>query len=151
MSESPTYKSRHGDCRAGRHGVSGSLTTHCTKCCPVPPMSPQQVENIASIFARKTPDHELMLWRLRLYCGHVTERKSHRTHKTVHNAFTGSVSCPDCGLDPATIVEAQAIELAGERPRAAAPVPAKPKKPTRAELEARVAKLEAEQGRLRAT
>lgn len=40
---------------------------------------------------------ELMVWRLRLYCGHTIERTAHRTHLTVHAAFSGSVRCTECG------------------------------------------------------
>ncbi|BAK33121.1 hypothetical protein MLP_01070 [Microlunatus phosphovorus NM-1] len=95
-----------------------------------------------------------MRWRLRLYCGHVLERTSHYTHKTLHNAFTGATSCPECGLDPATIVGGEAIGLEAE-PKAAR-VPAAPSaaakrsgRPTKADLEARVGALEAEIERLR--
>jgi hypothetical protein len=86
--EEERYKKAHGDCGSHRHGVSGSLTLHCGKCCPPPPLSPSQIENIREILRNPTPPHELMRWRLRLYCGHVIERRAHYTHKTIHTAFT---------------------------------------------------------------
>lgn len=127
--------------------------THCGKCCPSPPMSPEQRESIVHLLGRPTPPQELMRWRLRLYCGHVVERTAHYTHKTLHAAFTGSTSCPECGLDPATIVDGEAIGLKAE-PAECAPSRASTKhkrsgKPTKAELEARVRELEAEVQRLR--
>lgn len=150
--EEARFEEGHGDCHAMRHGVSGSLTMHCSKCCPSPPLSPGQVEEIERILGRPQQPHELMRWRLRLYCGDVVERRAHYTHKTLHAAFTGSVDCPECGLDPATIIDGEAIGLEGEPPGAgnAAVAPA-PRKPTKADLEVKIRQLEAELQRLRAT
>lgn len=111
--EQALFKQHHAECHAIRHSVSGSLTTHCGKCCPPPPMSPSQRETIARLLGRPTPPNELMRWKLRLYCGHVIERTAHYTHKTLHAAFAGSTSCPECGLDPATIIDGEAIGLKG--------------------------------------
>lgn len=153
--EEARYRLRHPECHSHRHSVSGSLTLHCGTCCPPPPMSPSQREEIARLFSRRTPPEQLMRWRLRLYCGHVVERTSHYTHETLHNAFTGSVSCPECGLDPVTIVDGEAIGLAAQPAaargpaRPAAETAARSRKPSKAELEARVAELEAEVARRR--
>lgn len=62
-----------------------------------------------------TPDHMLMKWSVRLFCGHVVERTAHRDHKTVQRAFTLS-RCPECGLDPATIIAARPLGLISEPP-----------------------------------
>jgi hypothetical protein len=72
----------------------------------------------------------------------------------LHAAFTGSTSCPECGLDPATIVDGEAIGLVAEPEAARVPAaPSAPAKragrPTKADLEARVRELEAEIERLR--
>lgn len=61
------------------------------------------------LFSHKTPESDLVEWRLRLFCGHVILRNSHHTHTTVHAAFMGGIACPEGGLDPATIVAAQAL------------------------------------------
>ena len=93
-----------------------------------------------------------MRWRLRLYCGHVVERTAHQSHRTIHSAFTGSTACPECGLEPATVVAGEALGLAGEPPRmqrTTAPAPSKSDKPTKAELQAEVVALRAEVKRLR--
>ncbi|PFG69061.1 hypothetical protein B0O41_3912 [Propionibacteriaceae bacterium ES.041] len=150
--EQERYKRDHPACGSHRHSVSGSLTTHCGKCCPPPPMSPSQRDEIARLLGRPTPPQELMRWRLRLYCGHVVERTAHYTHKTLHAAFMSARACPECGLDPATIVDGEAIGLQAAAP-VAGPSGASPKtkrtgKPTKAELEARVLELEAEISRL---
>lgn len=133
--EEARYKRDHPECHSHRHSVSGSLTLHCGKCCPPPPMSPTQREEIGRLLSTRTPPAQLMRWRLRLFCGHVVERTAHYTHKTLHNAFTGSAACTECGLDPATIVDGEAIGLVAEPPsrsQAGAPASVSPKvrKPT---------------------
>lgn len=47
--EEQLFKERHADCQAHRWTVEGSLTTHCGKCCPPPPMSPEQTARIATL------------------------------------------------------------------------------------------------------
>lgn len=145
--EQSRFKAKHGSCRSHRHSVTGSLTTHCGKCCPMPPMSPSQWERIGAILALPTPMSELMVWRLRLYCGHTVERQAHRSHKTVQSAFSGAVNCTECGRDPSTVIDARTIGLAAPSPQSLA-VPTV-RKPTRAALERRIEELEAEVTRLR--
>jgi hypothetical protein len=99
--EQALFAQLHGECRAMRHSVSGSLTTHCGRCCPPSPLSPEQRGEIARLLSPPRPPHERMKWRLRLYCGHIVEQTARYTHKTVEAAFRGSSSCPECGLDPA--------------------------------------------------
>lgn len=74
-----------------------------------PPLSPETIARVAALLRVKTPPAELMRWRLRLFRGHEQIRSAHHTHKTVHSAFTGSARCAECGLDPATIVAAEAL------------------------------------------
>lgn len=141
------FKAQHSLCRSHRHSVQGSLTTHCGKCCPMPPMSPTQWERISAIMGTPNPAHELMIWRLRLYCGHTVERRAHRSHKTVHSAFTGAVKCPECGLDPSTVIDARTMGLAA--PSLHAPAAPVVRKPPRAVLERRIEELEAEVAQLK--
>lgn len=146
--EQAAFAARHPDCHSLRHSVSVSLTTHCGKCCPSPPLSPAQVEDLGRLLNRApTPDHQLMRWRLRFFCGHVVEKRSHISHKAVHSAFMGSSSCAECGLDPATIIDAEPLGPVAQTPKPA--TAAAPRKPTRAQLEARVHELESELARLR--
>ncbi|MCT2085165.1 hypothetical protein M3D75_03455 [Microbacterium enclense] len=147
--EEAAYLALHRECRSSRHSVSGSLTTHCMKCCSPPPLSPTQIESLAALLSRKTPPHELTVWRLRLYCGHVVERHAHRSHTTVHGAFTGSVSCPECGLHPATIIDAVALGPLEEPPAPPTPTRNASAHRTRAQLEKRVQELETELKALR--
>lgn len=96
----------------------------------------------------ETPPHQLMRWRLRLYCGHVVERTAHIESRTVHAAFMAGVFCPECELEPATIVAARAIG-----PVAGPPEPAVPRRPAgrpRQALERRLAKAKAEVAKLEA-
>ncbi|MGD8202153.1 hypothetical protein ACQE98_16060 [Ornithinimicrobium sp. W1679] len=95
-----------------------------------------------------------MRWRLRLFCGHVDEQTAYYTHKMLHVAFTSSRACPECGRDPATVVDGVAIGLVEEPPAAreakrSAPEVAKVCKPTKTDLKIRVRELEAEVARLR--
>lgn len=143
------YNEVHGECHSARHSVSGSLTMHCMKCCPPPPLSPTQLEKISALLGRRTPPYELMVWRLRLYCGHVVEKQAHSSHKTVAAAFSGHVSCPECGLDPATIVDAVAVGLVEDPPGTAVADHPSPPRSTRAQLEKRIAELEDELRTLR--
>ncbi|MCH9736964.1 MAG: hypothetical protein K0U78_20830 [Actinomycetia bacterium] len=143
--EQSRFIATHPSCGAARHGVSGSLTMHCTKCCPMPPLSPSQLARIGTLMT-PTPDHELITWRLRLYCGHRIERASHRSHRTVQSAFSGSTNCGECGVDPAIVIDARTIRPDAEPPcqestRAG-------RKPSRAALERRLKELEAEVSRL---
>ena len=93
-----------------------------------------------------TPKHQLMRWRLRLFCGHLVERTAHIDHRTVHAAFMGGMRCAECGLDPATIVAARALGPAAPCPPPLSnPVPAE-----RWRLEQRLAKARAEVERLEA-
>lgn len=39
------------------------------------------------------------------------------TNKTAHTAFPGGVACPECGLDHATIVSAEALRRLGPEPK----------------------------------
>ncbi len=148
-SEAERYAALHGSCGSYRHGVSGSLTMHCGKCCPAPPLSPSQIEGLRHILGKPTAPHELMRWRLRLFCGHVVERKAHFTHKSVHAAFSGSVACLACGLDLAAIIDGAAVGLAGEPPVLGVARSSKRPKATRSELETTIRKLEAELEHLR--
>ena len=94
----------------------------------------------------KTPPDQVMRWRLRLFCGHVIERTAHVEHRTVHAAFMGSIACPDCGLDPATILAARPLGRVAEP---SAPLPRHDRSRERASLERRLASAQARVDRLR--
>lgn len=147
--EEARFKEEHPSCGYHRHGVSGSLTKHCGKCCPPPPLSPAQLDRLAPLLRTPTPDHELMMWRLRLYCGHTVERSAHASHKTVHAAFTGSTRCAECGCDPAIIIDARALGRVAPPPGTETrPTTTALRKPTKAALERRIAELEAKLAQL---
>lgn len=113
----------------------------------LPPLSAGQCEQIGRILST-APRAEQMTWRLRLFCGHTVVRSAHASHRTIHGAFMGGVSCPECGLDPATIIDGEAIGLVESSPLAVTAKSVRSGKPTKAELEARVRELEAEVERL---
>lgn len=109
------------------------------------------VEKVLNMLhSRKTPERDIMRWRVRLYCGHIVETRRHRENgkPTLHGS--SSMKCPECGKDPSAIVAYEPIGLAGQplsplKPAASLPT----KRPTHAELEQRVAALERENERLR--
>jgi hypothetical protein len=89
------YKARHGDCRASRWSISGSRSTHCSYCCPPPPLSKRQVEQLASLLSQPVDPRELATWWLVLTCDHIVERWQHRTHDRWSSLPV--VECPTCG------------------------------------------------------
>ncbi|OLT25903.1 hypothetical protein BJF82_12610 [Kytococcus sp. CUA-901] len=96
---------------------SGRIREHAHRLAQqAPPLQPGQVSELSRLLGHRTPPHELMRWRLRLYCGHVVEKTSHNTHKTLHSAFTGSTALPRVRAGPGAIVDGEAIGLAEEPP-----------------------------------
>ncbi|MFB4193960.1 hypothetical protein [Streptomyces carpaticus] len=112
----------------------------------------EEVANLLQSF--KKQDHEIVRWRVRLYCGHIIEAEAHYTYSDPVSAGAYSKRCPECVKDGLTIVAFEPIGLRAEPPgpKEAIPPPPPPplKKPTRAELAARVTALKKENERLRA-
>jgi hypothetical protein len=81
-----------------------------------PAISTDAAGLLAAIFARTTPPIDLMRWRLHLYCGHVVDRAAHREHRTIDSAFA-LTSCPECGLNPATILAGRPLGLVEQSPQ----------------------------------
>ncbi|MCM2413254.1 hypothetical protein [Streptomyces sp. RKAG290] len=95
---------------------------------------------------KETPPHEIMQWRVRLYCGRIATTSCHAENDRPPR----SMRCPECGKAPSTIVAFEPIGLAGEPPRAHIAKSTAPSKPSRAELERHITVLEEENNRLRA-
>lgn len=78
----------------------------------LPPVQPsaEQIVGLRAIFSNPPPPSQLMRWRLRLYCGHVTERTCHVDRLDARSAFL-SEACEECGLDPAVVVAAKPLGL----------------------------------------
>ncbi|WFB08188.1 hypothetical protein LRS74_14855 [Streptomyces sp. LX-29] len=91
------FRARHADCKGGRWSISGSRVTHCSFCCPPPPMGPNQIKKLRELVASWPSAEErkkdLDAWKLTLTCHHVVERTQHREH-----SYFGSsvVDCPEC-------------------------------------------------------
>ncbi|MBL1118243.1 hypothetical protein JK364_38595 [Streptomyces sp. 110] len=98
----------------------------------------------------KKQDHEIMRWRVRLYCGHIIETETHCSYTDPVSAGASSRRCPECREERSTIVAYEPVGLLAEPPEPAPAPPPPPKAPTRAELERRVKELEKENERLRA-
>jgi hypothetical protein len=79
-----------------------------------PPLSREDADEIWRLLPSSPPPRDLMRWRVRLYCGHVVERKAHRTHTTIGSALDVGSACPTCGLDPATIVAGVPLGLTSD-------------------------------------
>jgi hypothetical protein len=98
---------------------------------------------IAMIYAHPTPDYQIMRWRVRLYCGHIVETSRHCQNDEPTRHGSSSMPCPECGMDPARIVAYEPVGLLA-KPPVATTAQVQPKRPTRKELEERIARLEAE-------
>lgn len=96
-------------------------------------------------FASQTRGHELMRWRVRLYCGHIAETRRHFTVDEPTRHGSSSMRCPACGMDPARIVAYEPVGLLAESPSVARPRSQRPRR----SIEKRLAKIEAEAKELR--
>jgi hypothetical protein len=89
------FRERHADCRAARWSLSGHRSVHCFYCCPPPPLSDQQIEQIARIFSSaRVCTEDLDDWDLTLTCDHVVRRNRHRDHGDRYG--TAVTDCPAC-------------------------------------------------------
>lgn len=108
-----------------------------------PELSDQQMATLAAVMrqsAERNRQHpeDLVVWRLRLYCGHVVERTAHHTH--THLRY---IKCPECGMDPATVVAAKALRRQDPLPTPK-PKKAAAKQPSLAQQNAALRKENAE-------
>jgi hypothetical protein len=89
------FRERHRECRSHRWSMNGHRATHCGYCCPPPPLSERQIEQISRIFSSaKTEKKDLDGWNLTLTCDHVVPHTHHRDHDRY---TTRVVDCPPCG------------------------------------------------------
>ena len=101
------------------------------------------------INAAQTPDYLIMRWRVRLYCGHIEETSRHSEVEEPRKHGASSMRCPVCGLDPAAIVAYTPIGRKGPPPGISRAQASRANRPTRQQLEKRVAQLEAELAELK--
>jgi len=90
-----------------------------------------------------TPPSQMMRWRVRLYCGHIVETRRHCSMEQPTMHGSSSMVCTECGKKPAHIVAYEPLGFLDQRPVPPAPA-APPRRPTRAQLERRIAELEAQ-------
>jgi excisionase family DNA binding protein len=73
------------------------------------------------LLSHEAKPRDLMQWRVRLYCGHITETTRHRTTRSpVDHGGRSTSSCKECGLKPASIVAWESVGPAAPSPGAAA-------------------------------
>lgn len=102
-------------------------------------------ETLRRFMQSPTPDHMIMRWRVRLYCGDIVETTRHSENEEPTRHGSSSMQCPTCGMNPARIVGYEPIGLRAQPPmRAAQPKIATTRRPTRQQLEHRIAELEAQ-------
>jgi hypothetical protein len=100
------YRQRHGECRSHRWSISGHRATHCGYCCPPPPMSKRQIDEVRRLLSSgKADKKDLDDWDLTLTCDHVVRRSQHRDHEGCTTRVAG---CPACGLHRG-VVHAQRV------------------------------------------
>lgn len=78
----------------------------------------KRIEVLQFMYDNRPPDHEKMRWRVRLYCGHITETIRHVTFEEPIMAGSSSTNCADCGMAPARIVAWEPIGLKVDPPAA---------------------------------
>lgn len=98
--------------------------------------------------ALRTPDSQIVRWRVRLYCGHIAETQRHCEVEQPKAHGASSMRCPDCGMNPALIVAYEPIGLLAPTEGAfAGRQPLTPK--SRRALQRRLAKIEHEAEQIR--
>ncbi|MFF4532875.1 hypothetical protein ACFY1P_26835 [Streptomyces sp. NPDC001407] len=117
-----------------------------------PPLGPEQLKTIEALLSSAdSSPREYARWRVRLFCGHIAEVERPADQDRPDERLWDKETCSECGLSPAVIVAFEHIGLVCEpSPPPTPPTPPARKKPSRAELELRVAALEKENERLRA-
>jgi hypothetical protein len=99
------------------------------------------------IKSNPAPDHRIMRWRVRLYCGHIAETRRHCEVDSPTRHGSSSMRCPTCGMDPAQIVAYQPLGMVAEPPSANGTRP-QPRR-SRRSVESRLERIEAEARDLR--
>jgi hypothetical protein len=153
--EEARFTGRHGDCHGGRWSVAGSRTLHCNYCCPFPPISERQAEEIAQIIGHAPPSPaSLMVWELTLTCGHITRRRAHIDHG--HYGLT--TDCEECDGEVRGIVAHVKIGTAAEVARqeeadakaaGSTAAPGLPKRPSKQAVRRKLRDAEAQAAALR--
>ena len=89
------FKSRHPDCHSSRWSMAGSRTTHCSFCCPPPPLSERQIQKIKAILtpSRRPDPADLDTWTLTLTCDHVVEKRQHSSNRSWYRSVEDCQTC----------------------------------------------------------
>lgn len=70
--DNAAFRAEHEDCPIGVWKLQDHRVEHCHVCCPFPPLSPQQREEIwALLFQPRVRTVQDAIWRVDLTCGHV--------------------------------------------------------------------------------
>jgi hypothetical protein len=109
------YLARHRSCHSHRWSMSGSRTQHCGYCCPPPPLSRDQIEQISRILSSTTQrgPRELATWQLTLTCDHTVERSQHRSSQSW---TTRVVECPTCAAYRAVVTSERLADTVVDEP-----------------------------------
>jgi hypothetical protein len=117
----------------------------------MPPLPDDVLEKVGTLLSQPTPDSQIMRWRLRLFCGHISQARRHCTMTRPTDHGCSPQRCPKCGMDPAAIVAYEPLGLAAvPTPAPAAPRPRARSSLSKAELQAENARLREELIRVRA-
>jgi hypothetical protein len=106
------FRERHAGCRAGSWSMSGHRTAHCFYCCPMPPLSDRQAEQVTQILSSaRVRTEDLDAWDLTLTCDHVVRLTQHRDNGD--RCGTAVNDCPACGMRRG-VVTARRVGPAGD-------------------------------------
>ena len=116
---------------------------------PPGPLPREAIAKLRQLFSVPTPDHELMTWRLRLYCGHVIEATANIDNKRFGSPGIGGHRCSECGLENQTTVASNALGTVADLAEKSKGKRTKPAKAVPRSDEQRIAELEAELAELK--
>jgi hypothetical protein len=81
-----------------------------------PPVSAEGLRELMKILGPPTPDHELMRWRVRLFCGRIVEISRHARNEDPFGSRREHKECSDCDDRDQLIVAYESIGLLASPP-----------------------------------
>lgn len=92
--ENAAFRAEHEKCPIGVWKLQDHRVEHCHVCCPFPPLSPEQREEVwALLFQPRVRTVQDAIWRVDLTCGHVDPAASGTVYRV-----PSTVRCSECEI-----------------------------------------------------
>lgn len=92
--DNAAFRAEHEDCPMGVWKLQDHRVEHCHVCCPFPPLSPEQREEVwALLFQPRVRTVQDAIWRVDLTCGHVDPAASGTVYRV-----PSTVRCSECEI-----------------------------------------------------